>query len=86
MSQLQMSQLKSLLTAADRQTGPGPRLLQVPIALAVILVAACWPAPRGDDDRGEIASSVWYMVGLVLLAVTVLAVVGAKVQGKLAGI
>ena len=42
--------------------------------------------PGRRDDRGEIASSVWYMVGLVLLAVTVLAVVAAKVQGKLAGI
>jgi hypothetical protein len=39
-----------------------------------------------DGERGEIASSVWYMVGLVLLAGIVVALITAKIQGKLAGL
>lgn len=39
-----------------------------------------------DPERGEIASSVWYMVGLVLLAGVVIALITAKIQGKLAGL
>ena len=67
-------------------TGLATRMVARLALLAVTVWTACWQARRVEDDRGEIASSVWYMVGLVLLAVTVLAVVGAKVQGKLAGI
>ena len=59
-------------------------LLQAQAGVVGVLLGHRLPGHR--DDRGEIASSVWYMVGLVLLAVTVLAVVASKVQGKLNGI
>lgn len=58
-------------------------VLRAHVAVLATLLAARFGQ---DRERGEIASSVWYMVGLVLLAGIVVTLITAKVQGKLAGL